>query len=196
MSRQVLPLIVPALLLLTGPALAQKGTTSATGTAAPAAAETLTPDQARRALETLQDDARRAQMIETLRAIAKAAPGAAPNGTTPNGTAASGASETPAAKPETKPETKPDAAEKPALPTLDADSLGAQLLLSFSNWVANISREVTWAARSTTHFPTLWNWLVTATTDPFYYHLLLDIAWKFALVFGCAFVVERLVRWA
>jgi len=44
--------------------------------AAPAAggADALTPDQAKRALDTLQDDGKRAQMIDTLRAIANAAP--------------------------------------------------------------------------------------------------------------------------
>jgi len=44
--------------------------------AAPAAnnADALTPDQAKRALDTLQDDKKRAQMIDTLRAIAQASP--------------------------------------------------------------------------------------------------------------------------
>src|SRR5690606_33006104 len=42
----------------------------------------------------------------------------------------------------------------------------------------------------------MWYWLVRTTTDPFYYNLLLDIAWKFVLVFGGAFAVEWLLLWA
>jgi len=175
--RKVLPLIILGLLLMAAPALAQKGAASAPAAAPQTPAETLTPDQARRALETLQDDAKRKQVIEALRAIAATAP-------------ATAASQSPAA-----PEAAASVAEKPAVATLSADSLGAQLLLKISGWVADASREITWAARSVTHFPALWYWLVHTTTDPAYYNLLLDIAWKFVLVFGCAFAVEWLVWW-
>jgi hypothetical protein len=68
----------------------------------------LTPDQAKRALDTLQDDKKRAQMIDTLRAIANASPHA---------------------------QAAPLAPEpQPAIP-LTADSLGAQLLLTVSEHV-------------------------------------------------------------
>ncbi|MCO5130555.1 MAG: mechanosensitive ion channel [Xanthobacteraceae bacterium] len=183
MSRQVSPFIVAALLLLAGPALAQNGAKPAP--APQASGEALTPEQARRALETLQDDAKRAQMIETLRAIAKTAPAPAD--------AASVAPDT--AAPAAKPAADKPAADKPAL-TLDADSLGAQLLLTISGWISQATREVTDAARSVTHVPSLWYWLVNTATDPFYYQVLLDIAWKFVLVFGCAFAVEWLMLWA
>ncbi len=184
MSRKVLPLIVAALLLMAGPAPAQTG--AAPVTAPQASGEALTPEQARRALETLQDDAKRAQMIDTLRAIAKAAP---PPASAPAGAAVVAPD---AAAPPAKPAA---AADKPAL-TLDADSLGAQLLLTISGWISDATREVTHAARSVAHVPALWHWLVNTATDPFYYHLLLDIAWKFVLVFGCAFAVEWLMLWA
>ncbi len=188
MSRKVLPFIVLGLLLIGSPALAQKSPASAP--APQASSEALTPEQARRALETLQDDAKRTQMIETLRAIAKTAP--ASSKTTPP--ADEPAANTPDAA---APAAKPDAApEKSALPTLNADSLGAQLLISISKWVTDATHEVSWAARSVTHFPALWYWLVRTTTDPFYYNQLLDIAWKFALAFGCAFAVEWLIWWA
>ena len=74
-------------------------------------ATALSPDQARRALETLQDDQKRAQMIDTLRAIA-------------------GASAQPQA---------PAPTQKLPVP-LSADSLGAQLLLSVSEEIGEISR--------------------------------------------------------
>jgi small-conductance mechanosensitive channel len=145
---------------------------AATAAPSPAAAATLTPEDARRALDTLQDDAKRKQMIDTLRAIAASAPAA------------------PAAQP-----ASPAAQSGPAVP-LPADSLGAQLLLKVSTWVADTSHQISWAARRVTHLPALWRWLVEVTTDPAWYGLLLDIAWKFALVFGCAFAVEWLARWA
>lgn len=131
----------------------------------PPAQNALTPEQARRALETLQDDAKRNQMIDTLRAIA---------GTTP---AATSAQPAPAAE----------------APPLAADSLGAQLLLSASDLMAETSRQIGWAARSVMHLPALWGWIVRTTTDPAYYDVLIDIAWKLALVFGGALAVEWLL---
>jgi small-conductance mechanosensitive channel len=128
---------------------------------APAAGNTLTPEQANRALETLQDDAKRAQMIDTLRAIATAAPAAAPE-------------------------------TKTAIP-LAADSLGAQLLLTISEQIGETSRDIADAARSVTRFPALWHWLERTASDPVSYDILLDIAWKLALVFGCALSAEWLV---
>lgn len=175
MSHKSLSLIAFVMWLLAGPVLAQTAT-APTAKTAPAPTSSVTPDQARRALETLQDDAKRTQLIDTLRTIANT-----PQSQVPQSQPAPPA-ETPASAP---------APERKA-PTLNADSLGAQLLLTVSEWVADASREVTWAARSVTHFPALWHWLVRTTTDPASYNLLLDIAWKFVLVFGGAFAVEWL----
>ncbi|MBA2401972.1 MAG: small-conductance mechanosensitive channel, partial [Bradyrhizobium sp.] len=104
MSHKFLSSLLLVCALLSSPALAQ--TNGAPEKAAAANnANALTPDQARRALDTLQDDTKRAQMIDTLRAIA---------GASPSPQAAAPASEA-----------------KPAIP-LTADSLGAQLLLTVS----------------------------------------------------------------
>src|SRR5580658_6693864 len=68
----ILPTILLACALFAVPAGAQTG---AVPNAAPAAnSDVLTPDQAKRALDTLVDDNKRAQMIDTLRAIANASP--------------------------------------------------------------------------------------------------------------------------
>jgi small-conductance mechanosensitive channel len=157
--QKLFPLIALACLLLAAPASAQTANAPAP---APAAGNTLTPEQAHRALETLQDDAKRAQMIDTLRAIATAAPAAA------------------APEPKT------------AIP-LAADSLGAQLLLTISEQIGETSRDIADAARSVTRFPALWRWLERTASDPASYDILLDIAWKLALVFGCALSAEWLV---
>ena len=127
-------------------------------------ADVLTPDQAKRALDTLQDDKKRAQMIDTLRAIANASP--------------SGQN--------TSPE------PKPASP-LTADSLGAQLLLTVSEQVGEVSHEIAHLVRSLTHFPAFYYWFVRTANDPSAYKQFFDIAWKLALVFGCAFAAEWLM---
>ena len=81
---------------------------------------------------------------------------------------------------------------KPAIP-LTADSLGAQLLLTVSEQVGEISHEIADMARTLTHFPAFYYWIVRTANDPSAYHQLLDIAWKLVLVFGCAFAAEWLI---
>ncbi|MGY8661695.1 mechanosensitive ion channel domain-containing protein [Bradyrhizobium sp. UFLA05-109] len=136
-------------------------TPPATGNAA-----TLSPEQARRALDTLQDDQKRARMIDTLRAIASVSD--QPQATAP------------------APEQKPSA-------SLSADGLGAQLLLTVSEEIGEISRQVADVARTLTHFPSFYYWIVRTANDPAAYNLLIEIAWKLALVFGCAFCAEWLI---
>ena len=163
-SFKLFPSIVVVCALFSLPVSAQTGT--GPETAAPAAknADVLTPDQAQRALDTLQDDKKRAQIIDTLRAIANAP--------------------------------QPQAASPPpalqAVP-LTADSLGAELLLTVSEQVSEVSHEIADMARTLTHFPAFYYWIVRTANDPSAYDQLLDIAWKLALVFGCAFAAEWLI---
>jgi small-conductance mechanosensitive channel len=159
MSHKFLPSLLLVCALFACPAFAAPDAAQA-----PNNANALTPDQARRALDTLQDDAKRAQMIDTLRAIANAAPQAA----------------------------APAPEAKPAIP-LTADSLGAQLLLTVSDQVGEISHEVAHLVRSLTHFPAFYYWFLRTANDPAAYKQIFDIAWKLALVFGCAFAAEWLV---
>jgi small-conductance mechanosensitive channel len=134
-------------------------------------AAALSPDEARRALETLQDDQKRARMIDTLRAIANAS-----------------GQQQPAA---------PVSEPKSPVP-LSADGLGAQLLLSVSEEIGEISRDVADMARTLTHFPAFYYWIVRTANDPDAYNLLIEIGWKLALVLGCALAAEwvifRLIR--
>jgi moderate conductance mechanosensitive channel len=165
-SHKLLPSILLACALFTLPAVAQTGAAPEAATSATNNAEVLTPDQAKRALDTLQDANKRAQMIDTLRAIANASP---------------------------QPRAAPAAPEpQPAIP-LAADSLGAQLLLTVSEQVDEVSHEVADMARTLTHFPALYYWIVRTANDPAAYDQMLDIAWKLALVFGCAFAAEWLI---
>jgi moderate conductance mechanosensitive channel len=134
-SLKLLPSLLFACALFIVPAFAQPGAAPA----APAAdkADVLSPDQAKRALETLSDDTKRAQVIETLRAIANAS------------------QPSQAAAPE----------PKSAIP-LTADSLGAQLLLSVSEQVGEISREVADMARTLTHYRAFYYWFLRTANDP------------------------------
>ncbi|MDB5655586.1 MAG: small-conductance mechanosensitive channel, partial [Tardiphaga sp.] len=89
MLRKAVCTVAFACLLLAAPVSAQQ---AAPAKDAAPVASALTPEQASRALETLQDDGKRNQMIETLRAIAQTAP----------------AGNIPAAGSDAKPETKPE----------------------------------------------------------------------------------------
>ena len=176
MLHGFLPSILLACVLLACPALAQTGAAPKSPVTAAAGADALTPDQAKRALETLQDDAKRAQIIDTLRAIAKVSPDKL-------------SAQAPASPPAPEPQH--------AIP-LTADSLGAQLLLTVSEQLGETSHDIADMARTLTHFPAFYYWIVRTANDPAAYNQLFDIAWKLALVFGCALAAEwivfRLVR--
>jgi moderate conductance mechanosensitive channel len=159
-SHKLFPSILLACALFALPAFAQTSAAPTAAASAPNNADVLTPDQAKRALDTLQDDKKRAQMIDTLRAIANASP------------------QTQAAPPE--------------IP-LEANSLGAQLLLTASDQFGDISHQIADMARTLTRFPAFYYWFVRTANDPAAYDQLLDIAWKLALVFGCAFAAEWLI---
>src|SRR6478609_3437002 len=92
----------------------------------------------------------------------------------------------------------PPAPEQKSPIPLSADGLGAQLLLTVSEEIGEISRDVADMARTLTHFPAFYYWIVRTANDPAAYNLLIEIAWKLALVLGCALAVEwvvfRLIR--
>lgn len=187
MPHKLFPSILLACALFTLPASAQTGNTPKP---AASTADALTPDQAKRALETLQDDNKRAQMIDTLRAIANVSPQAAPSAPATATNATAGTPAAPASAP--APAAPPASGLQAAIP-LTANSLGAQLLLTISEQVRESSREVADVARSLTHFPAFYYWIVRTANDPDAYDRLVDIAWKLALVFGCAFAAEWLM---
>jgi small-conductance mechanosensitive channel len=181
--HKLFPSILLACALFALPASAQSGTAPKPAAAAATNGDTLTPDQAKRALETLQDDKKRAQMIDTLRAIANASPQAAP--VVPAPAPAVPATPAPAAP-------APAPTLQSAIP-LTANSLGAQLLVTVSEQVRESSHDIADVARSLTHFPAFYYWIMRTANDPAAYDQLLDIAWKLALVFGCALAAEWLI---
>jgi small-conductance mechanosensitive channel len=174
-SHKLLSAILIACSLLAFPALAQD---------AVAPPDALTPEQARRALQTLQDDTKRAQMIDTLRAIANASPQAQP--------AQAPSAQVPSAQ-APSPQAAPPPAERPSAMPLTADSLGAQLLLMVSEQVRDVSSQIAELAHTLTHFKAFYYWFLRTANDPYATNLLFGTAWKLALVFACAFAAEFLV---
>ncbi|WP_018319746.1 mechanosensitive ion channel domain-containing protein [Bradyrhizobium sp. WSM2793] len=168
MSHKLAPAVLAALFLAIS---SFSGIRAETPRPATNNAAALSPDEARRALETLQDDKKRAQMIDTLRAIASASGQQQP---------------------------APPAPEQKSPIPLSADGLGAQLLLTVSEEIGAISSEIASMARTLTHFPAFYYWFLRTANDPAAYNLLIEIAWKLALVLGCALVAEwvifRLIR--
>ena len=127
----------------------------------------LSPAEAQRALEVLKDPQKRAQLIATLEAIAKALPPQA------------------GAKP-----------AAPASVALAPDSLGAQLLVQLSRWAEGVALDAEGAARAVIDFSLLWPQLRQAATDPDERAALADAAWRLVLVLAVAGIAMALAgRW-
>ncbi|MBP0446179.1 mechanosensitive ion channel [Roseomonas sp. SSH11] len=176
--------VLLALLLLTGiaaPAAAQQAGAAATR---PAAAEgaplALTPEQARNALAVLQDEARRQQVLDALRAVAAtgpASPAPAANAPAANAPAASASAPQPASA--------APAAEGEKV-TLTSDSLLAETISAFSEWLSGVSGHLAAAANSIASVSLVWTWLVRTASNPFAQSAILDVAWRMAAVLACA----------
>jgi moderate conductance mechanosensitive channel len=188
-------IVLAVLLVLTALALppaagAQSPAATQTAPAAPAptppaaAPAGITPDQARQALEVLNDPAKRTAFAATLNAIIKANPAAA----TKTGTLPAAATP-PAATP-----TPPGALPIPLTP----DSLGAQVLVSASALVTHLGTETVHALDTVQSLPLLWGWAVVMVTNPYARDLLVSVSWRVALALACAvaaqYALRRIVR--
>jgi len=165
--------------------------------AAPPGGATATPPggaaDARRALEILRDDKRRAELIGALEAIVAAGRAVAPAPEPP------GAAAAPAVTPDPGQATPPPAA-KPAEPAirLAPDSLGARMLLGASATM----REMAVHARDTFfavgNLPWLVGWVYSALTEPLLRGWLLGVSWRLALVLvagiGLGWLAQRALR--
>lgn len=199
----LLVLVVPG---LAQPALAQSANQNA-ATSAPTAG--LTPEEARRALEVLQNDARRRDVITALEAIARVAPAstaAHPAATGPaasnqGGATAPAAGGPPPASPAPAQGAAAPAAAAPAEPaaapekrvSLQADGILAQLIVALSGWFANASDYLVTAGRTVGNVPLVWDWIVRTATNPYAQSTILDAGWKLVLVLALAWTARRLV---
>ncbi|MFC0410596.1 mechanosensitive ion channel domain-containing protein [Roseomonas elaeocarpi] len=206
--------LVLSLVLLVPPrfSVAQESAHPAAAPAQTAENGNMTADQARRALDVLQNDARRREVIDALRAIAQTAPAsggtsapAASSPATASGTAGAAAptAGTPAAAPGTgapSPAAAAPAAGAAAAPaaadpdkvSLRADGLLAQLLLAMSGWLTAISAQMAAAGRALSNVPLIWDWVVRTATNPFAQSTVLNVGWRLALVLLLAWTARRL----
>jgi small-conductance mechanosensitive channel len=136
----------------------------------------ISPDQARRALEVLNDPQKRAQMTSTLETIAKTLPQSAPE---------------PAPAP--TPASAPESASESAGP-LVPNSLGAQMLVGASTFLNHVYGRVVGTLGAVNSVPMLWSWTVVTATDPWARGVLLDAAWRLALVLLAGLAIEWVVR--
>lgn len=187
-SHKLFPAALVALVLVALPVALPAFAGPVTAPAASATSQELTAEQAKRALETLQDDTKRAQLVQTLRVIADGSPPqpqAAPAAPSP-ASSPSPASATSPASSASSPSPEPEA-------PLTSDSLGAELLLTVSEQIGDVSSEMTELVRSVTHFKAFYYWFVRTANDPAAYDQLLEIAWKLAAVLACALTAEWVV---
>jgi moderate conductance mechanosensitive channel len=183
------------LILLCAVVLGAPRAWSAPNPAGPAAAApSISAEEARSALDVLNDPAKRAAFSATLNAIIKAQPGSsAPTGTstgTPVGAAAPAAG-------------KPAPAQTPALAqtTLEGvtiplapDSLGAEVLLSASAFVNHLGEQAMEALDTVQSLPLMYGWVVVMATNSIARNILTDVSWRVALALACAVAVQYGLR--
>ncbi|HEY4173508.1 MAG TPA: hypothetical protein VGM42_10815, partial [Rhodopila sp.] len=180
MIRLVLLMLCALLVGIPTPSRAQKPATPPAGQ--PTGQPAITADQARAALQVLNDPAKRAAFAATLNAIVKAQP-ATPTATPPA---------TPPAAAPAKPETTVEGLKIPLAP----DSLGAQVLLSASDFVSQLGNRATDAMDTVQSLPLLYGWVVMMATNDTARGLLADVVWRLALALACAAAAEYGLRLA
>jgi moderate conductance mechanosensitive channel len=142
----------------------------------PAAPPNITSDQARVALDVVNDPAKRAAFTATLNALIK-------SGTPPGAEAAA-----------TPPPAK-TTVEGISIP-LAPDSLGAQVLVSASGFANRMGTEAMNALDAAQSLPLLYGWMVVMATNPTARDLLEDVVWRLAVAVAAAAAVEFALRWA
>src|SRR5258706_7152171 len=137
-----LSLVLWVLLLIAGAARAAPPEQSAAAVPAP-----LTPQQAERAISVLEDDQKRAELLQTLRAIAQAAPAAAAASSDAAPPAAGGEAAPAADHPAPASAATPAPAAGASAISLTSGGLVAQLITASSARFANLSDELLQTAR-------------------------------------------------
>jgi small-conductance mechanosensitive channel len=144
--------------------------------------QALTPEQARAALDTLNDPRKRAAFAATLEALVKSQPRPDPPPPAPD--------PPPAATPAT-----PAATTLPGPSIqLEPDSLGAQVLLTASAFLSETADSVPRAMKAAQSIPLLWGWLVVMVTNPLGQQLLANAAWRLAVTLVLAEAMALALR--
>src|SRR5271166_3142168 len=91
-------------------------------------------------------------------------------------------------------QTQPSPTPAPAAAPLAPDSLGADVLLGASRFLNHLSDHAIATFRAIRSVPQLWAWLTMMVTEPWARDVLLDTAWRLALVLAVGIVAEWAVR--
>lgn len=175
-----------ALLLLLGPDLAARAAPSEqTAAAVP---QPLTPQQAQQAITVLEDDHKRAELLQTLHAIAQAAAAAPAAGDQGRASTAQGTAPPPPATPAAA--DKPDDSPIP----LTSGGLISQLIGSGSAWFAGLADELVETAQSATRTDVFVRWISRAARDPDDRQAVVSGAWRLAVALMLGLAAERLAR--
>jgi small-conductance mechanosensitive channel len=203
-----LGVLLALLVLLVLPAQAQQAGTES-GVAPPPMSAALTPEQARRALDVLHDDARRQEVMNVLEAVAKASPepgsvapqqasGNVAAGRDPadaNGKPPAAAADREEGAPSPARAGKEEAEPEPEAPvSLTSDSLLGQIITAVSTWLTTLSGYLVAAGRAVSSLPLLWDWAVRVATNPLAQSTVLDAAWRLAAAIAGAGIAQWLAR--
>jgi small-conductance mechanosensitive channel len=158
------------------PEVARPPAAAVPSTAAPANAPasvtpSVSPAEAQRLVDLLNDPKKRADFTATLAAIAKSLP-----------------------QPQPQPAAAAPEAATLAIP-LAPDSLGAELLVSGSSLLGRISDRFNSFLTDLRAIPPMGGWIIMMASDPLGRKLLLDTAWRLAVTFAAGLAVEGAVRW-
>jgi small-conductance mechanosensitive channel len=162
-----------------GAATATAGTVQATAPGSTAGSTAITPTEARKAIDVLQDDAQRAQALKTLKTIAGAAPAS-------DGSAASTAPTAAAVA------TPPAAAPAAAIVPLEANGLTARMMRSLEDWADNLGRQIKEFGQVVATIPSLFARSDQGFNSPAAQHLLGHLF----LALLAAFVIGLALEWA
>ncbi len=135
----------------------------------PAPVPGVNPADAQRVIDMLNDPKKRADFTATLEAIARSVPPVPTPGATP-------------------------VAAELALP-LVPDSLGAQLLVSGSDLLGEVSNRMRASLDDLRSIPPIAGWLVMMATDPLGRKLLADTGWRLAVTFAAGLAAEWTAWW-
>ena len=179
MIRFPLLLLLLALASVAAPAVAQPPPTHA---------------QAQTALDLLRDDARRAQLIAVLEAIARVAPPA--TGPQSAGQPAAPADIPAAPDPIAEaPATPAPPAEEKKLPLpLAPDSVGAQILTGISERLSRLSDDIVANAEAVVDVRTLGNWLVQFASNADRQQQVLNSGWRLLVVLAAGLAAKAATR--
>ncbi len=136
----------------------------------------LTPEQAKHTLSILQDDSKRAELEQTLSAIAQAMP--ADNET----------------KPAAAPAEAPETTEAPV--ALQKNGLLAQVFTAFGERLSSANDKLRLMSRTVLEVGALGTWGRQVISEPERRTVLLDSLWKVMVILGAALLAEWLLRWA